>query len=81
MFNRILWVGIGVGIGALAARKIIRVRDAASAEGLNRTVARLADGFHDVAGAFREGMASRETELRSALGIADADATPGTRRR
>ena len=80
MFKRILWVGIGVGIGALAARRIIQIRDAASAEGLNRTVARLADGFHDVADAFREGMSSRETELRAALGIADADATPGTRR-
>jgi hypothetical protein len=80
MFKRILWVGIGVGIGALAARRIIQIRDAASAEGLNRTVGRMADGLHDVAYAFREGMASRETELRAALGIADADAIPGIRR-
>lgn len=67
--NRIIWMGIGVAIGVIAFRKITETRSNLGPEGLNRAVGRLADGLYDFAGAVREGMNERETELRSALGI------------
>ena len=72
MIKKIFWVGIGIGIGALAVRKLGEVRNAASTDGLNRAVARVVDGLADTADAFREGMTGREVELRAALGLSDA---------
>lgn len=67
--NRIIWMGIGVAIGVIAFRKITEAQSNLGPEGLNRAVGRLADGLFDFAGAVREGMQERETELRAALGI------------
>jgi hypothetical protein len=67
--NRIIWMGIGVAIGVIAFRKITAVQTTLGPEGLNRAVGRLADGLFEFAGAVREGMQERETELRNALGI------------
>ncbi|WP_427007457.1 DUF6167 family protein [Pseudarthrobacter sp. H2] len=67
--NRIIWMGIGVAIGVIAFRKITQAQSNLGPEGLNRAVGRLADGLYDFADAVREGMAERETELRTALGI------------
>ena len=75
--NRIIWMGIGVAIGVIAFRKITAVQSTLGPEGLNRAVGRVADGLFEFAGAVREGMQERETELRTALGIdAGVDAGP-----
>lgn len=67
--KKLFWVGIGIGVGVLAARKLGEAKALAGPEGLNRTVGRLTDSLHEVADAFRTGMNERETELRQALGL------------
>jgi hypothetical protein len=67
--KKLFWVGIGIGVGVLAARKLGQAKDLASADGLNRTVGRMSDSLHELAEAFRTGMNERETELRQALGL------------
>ncbi|WP_421013646.1 hypothetical protein [Glutamicibacter creatinolyticus] len=64
--KKLMWVAIGVGVGILATRKFT---DISSGSALNRQVGKYADNIADVAAAFREGMHSREQELRSALGV------------
>ncbi|MEE1621116.1 hypothetical protein ACQ3I4_03060 [Zafaria sp. Z1313] len=72
MLKKLFWVGVGVGIGALAFKKLGEVRDAASQDGLNRAVGRASDAVAETLAAFRDGMAGREAELYEALGLADA---------
>lgn len=72
--KRIVWMGIGVAIGVIAFRKITQAQAAIGPEGLNRAVARLADGVYDFADAVRAGMNEREVDLRAALGISEYDA-------
>ncbi|MDQ0820893.1 hypothetical protein QFZ79_003266 [Arthrobacter sp. V4I6] len=67
--NRIIWMGIGVAIGVIAFRKVTEAQSNLGPAGLNRAVGRLADGLFDFAGAVREGMQERETDLRTALGL------------
>jgi len=69
MLKKIFWVGVGVGVGALAYRKLSEARSLAGPEGLNRVVGRHADDVADTLAAFREGMAAKETELRDSLGL------------
>ncbi len=76
MLKKIFWVGVGVGVGALAYRKLSEARSLAGPEGLNRVVGRLADDVADTLAAFREGMAAKETELRDSLGL-DPDPESG----
>ncbi len=66
-------MGIGVAIGVIAFRKVTEAQSALGPEGLNRAVGRLADGVYDFADAVRAGMRERETDLRSALGVASQD--------
>ncbi len=73
--KRIVWMGIGVAIGIIAFRKVTEARAALGPDGLNRAVARLADGIYDFADAVRAGMHEREDDLRTALGIAEAGMT------
>ncbi|MBB6402944.1 hypothetical protein HNP00_000241 [Arthrobacter sp. AZCC_0090] len=72
--KRIVWMGIGVAIGVIAFRKITEAKANIGPDGLNRAVARLADGVYDFADAVRAGMNEREVDLRAALGINEADA-------
>ena len=72
-------MGIGVAVGVIAFRKITQAQTALGPEGMNRAVGRLADSVYDFADAVRTGMRDRESELRSALGVDDAAAPPGTR--
>ncbi|MHC6220917.1 hypothetical protein [Arthrobacter sp. MMS24-S77] len=67
-------MGIGVAIGVIAFRKITEAKANIGPEGLNRAVARLADGVYDFADAVRAGMNEREADLRAALGINEPDA-------
>lgn len=72
--KRIVWMGIGVAIGIIAFRKITEAKANIGPDGLNRAVARLADGVYDFADAVRAGMNEREADLRAALGINEPDA-------
>ncbi|MCU1573153.1 MAG: putative secreted protein [Micrococcaceae bacterium] len=67
--KRLFWLGLGVALGAVAVRRISRTGAALGPEGLNRALGRLSDSVVHFAGAVREGMAERETDLRGALGI------------
>ena len=72
--KRIVWMGIGVAIGIIAFRKITEAKANIGPDGLNRAVARLADGVYDFTDAVRAGMNEREADLRAALGISEPDA-------
>ncbi|RAN79678.1 MULTISPECIES: hypothetical protein [Arthrobacter] len=67
--KKIFWLGVGITIGVVAARKLAAAKGAIGPEGLNRAVGRAADAVHDFADAMREGMGERETDLRAALGL------------
>lgn len=71
--KRIFWMGIGVAVGVIAFRKISEAKAGIGPDGLNRAVARLADGVFDFADAVRAGMQEREDDLRASLGIAESD--------
>ena len=67
--KRIIWLGIGVAIGAIACQKVIQARSLATPGGLNRAVGELADSIAHFADQVRAGMSERETELRRGLGL------------
>ncbi len=67
--KKIFWLGVGITIGVIAARKIASVQGAMGPEGLNRAVGRVTDAVHDFADALRENMNEREADLRLALGV------------
>jgi hypothetical protein len=67
---RIFYVVLGATAGVLLVRRLSRAAEAWTPEGIGGRVAAAVGGFVDTV---REGMAERETELRSALGI-DHDA-------
>ena len=71
--KRVFWMGLGVAIGVIAFRKLTTAKATLGPEGLNRAVARLADGVFDFADAVREGMHEREDDLRAALGISEQE--------
>ncbi|WP_372699183.1 hypothetical protein [Arthrobacter sp. JSM 101049] len=75
MVKKLFWVGIGVGVGVLATRKVGSLRQNLGRDGLNRSVGRLADALAYSADAFRDGMHGREAELRTALGLDTAHTT------
>lgn len=65
----LVWLSLGVAVGVVAYRAAQQLRDEPSARGLNRAVNRLADGAAHFAEDARRAMATREAELRGALGI------------
>ncbi|MFC8302469.1 hypothetical protein ACFUCV_02145 [Specibacter sp. NPDC057265] len=67
--KKIFWLGVGITLGVVAARKISAARGAIGPDGLNRAVGRASDAVHDFADALRENMDQRESELRVALGV------------
>ncbi|MCU6478790.1 uncharacterized protein with PhoU and TrkA domain [Arthrobacter silviterrae] len=76
--KKIFWLGLGITVGVLAARKVAAAKGAIGPDGLNRAVGRAADAVHDFADALRENMDHRESELRGALGL-DPDRPVGPR--
>jgi hypothetical protein len=62
-------MALGGVVGVLSVRKLSKMAQAYTPENVSRSVASLADGLHDLAGAVREGMVEREQELRVALGV------------
>ncbi|WP_343317449.1 hypothetical protein AAFM46_08885 [Arthrobacter sp. TMP15] len=73
--KKIFWLGVGITIGVIAARKIAAAQGVIGPEGLNRAVGRMSDAVHDFADAMRENMDERETDLRVALGMDQAPKT------
>ncbi|NYE94325.1 hypothetical protein FHU41_000546 [Psychromicrobium silvestre] len=71
MIKRIFWLGLGVTVGVIAARKLGQAQQSIGPAGLNRAVGRINDDLHNFADAVWDGMNRRETELRSALGLDD----------
>jgi len=67
--KKIFWLGVGITIGVVVARKLAAAKGALGPEGLNRAVATASDAVHDFADALRENMDQREADLRAALGL------------
>ncbi|MFL6240740.1 MAG: DUF6167 family protein [Actinomycetes bacterium] len=69
---RLFYVVLGATAGVLLVRRLTRAAEAWTPEGMTNRVGAAVSGFFDNV---RDGMAERETELRTALGI-DADEPP-----
>ena len=71
--RRLFWVALGATVGVLVVHKVTKAArtytPSGMAEGLSGSLSDLGEGLREMAGAVREGMAERETELRYALGI------------
>jgi hypothetical protein len=67
--RRIVWMAVGAGITIYVVRRVNRTLDAASPEGIGRSLTAAVDALHDLADEVREAMAEREQELRVALGV------------
>jgi len=74
--RRVFWVALGATAGVLVVRKINRVAQAYTPEGVGRSLSSLTDALGDLADAVREGMAEREAELRLALGVDAGEIDP-----
>jgi len=71
--RRLFWVALGATAGVLVVRKVNKVAEAYTPEGVGRSLGQLADALRDAADVVREGMAEREAELRVALGVDTGD--------
>ncbi len=71
--RRLFWVALGATLGVLVVHKVTKVAKAYSPEGMAQSLSGglsdLGEGLREMAGAVREGMAERESELRHALGV------------
>jgi hypothetical protein len=67
MIRRTFWLGLGIGMGVSATRRVQRLMPASVAE---RSVAGAAGFWGDV----RSGMKDREEQLRTELGLKKKDA-------
>ena len=71
--RRLFWIALGATIGVLVVHKVTKAAQsytpAGMTQGLSAGLSDLGEGLREMAGAVREGMAERETELRHALGI------------
>ena len=78
--RRLVWMAVGAGITIYVVRKVDRALDAASPEGISRSLTAAVDALRDLATELREAMAEREQELRVALGVdpgtMDAEGSP-----
>jgi Family of unknown function (DUF6167) len=71
--RRIVWMAVGAGVAIYVVRRVDRALDAASPEGIGRSLTAAVDALRELAVDVREAMAEREQELRVALGV-----EPGT---
>jgi hypothetical protein len=69
--RRLLWLGIGLAVGALVVRAVTKKMNALSPEGIAGSVRQSAVGLADSVRSFvddvREGMAEREAEIHAAF--------------
>jgi chromosome condensin MukBEF MukE localization factor len=77
--RRLLWLGVGLAVGALAVRAATKQARKLSPTGLAGTARKSAGGLADSVRTFvedvRQGMADREAQIQAAL--VDPDAIPG----
>ena len=77
--RRLLWLGVGLAVGALAVRAATKQARKLTPTGLAGTARKSAGGLADSVRTFvedvREGMADREEQIHAAL--AESDAMPG----
>ncbi|GAA1664849.1 hypothetical protein [Fodinicola feengrottensis] len=76
--RRLLWLGIGLVVGALVVRKLTKTAESYTpkglADGARESVTGMLDSVREFVEEVREGMAEREDELLAALaGEADLD--------
>lgn len=67
--KKIFWLGVGITIGVIAARKLAEAKGNLGPVGLNRAVGRISDSISEFADALKENMNQREGDLRGALGL------------
>jgi hypothetical protein len=69
--KKLLWLGIGIAVGALVVRQVTRAAQAYSPAGLadsaRNSAAGLFDSVRDFVADVREGMAVREAEIHAAF--------------
>jgi hypothetical protein len=69
--KKLLWLGIGIAVGALVVRQVSRAAQAYSPAGLagsaRNSAAGLVDSVRDFVADVREGMAMREAEIHAAF--------------
>jgi hypothetical protein len=69
--RRLLWLGVGLAVGALVVRAVTKKAQAFTPEGIAGTVQQSAAGLLDSVRSFvddvRDGMAEREAEIHAAF--------------
>jgi hypothetical protein len=71
--RRVFWMTVGAVAAIYVLRRVERALDAASPEGIGRSLTAAVDSVRELADDVRDAMAQREQELRVALGV-----EPGT---
>ena len=73
MIRRLFWLALGATVGILLVRALTRAAEALTPTSLGRAFGRAAEDLAAALGDFaddvRDGMAEREVELRTALGL------------
>ncbi len=75
MTRRIFYIALGATVGILVVRRLTAAAESLQPDNVARRLASSLTGFVDDV---RAGMAEREGELRSALGVGDSPGAPET---
>jgi hypothetical protein len=67
--RRLFWIALGAAVGIFTVRKVSQTVEQYTPAGMGRSLASVGEGLREVAEVIREGMAEREAELRTALGV------------
>jgi hypothetical protein len=78
---RLFWAALGAAVGVLVVRKVTQTANRYTPVGMAHGLASLGEGLKEFAAAVREGMDSREQELRVALGVDAGTIDPETARK
>jgi hypothetical protein len=73
MTRRIFYIALGATVGVLVVRRLTAAAESLQPDNVARRLASSLTGFVDDV---RAGMAEREGELRSALGVGESPETP-----
>ena len=69
MVSRVFWMAVGATVAVVVVRRVNRALEAASPEGISRSLTAAVDAVRDLADDVRAAMSEREQELRVALGV------------
>lgn len=67
--KKLFWVALGIGIGVLAAQQLAKAKSATPLKAADSVLDRVSSLVEGASDAFRQGMNTREAELRAALGL------------